>query len=381
MAMATVPPAKIVDIDLPGVHQVDWAKEIETTAMRYTLIFGLIQLVSVMILEWSRDLSPLTGSPDSVASHALISSIIVSLIVTPIAFLRGIDYRNSLKSEALPHKRTWAVVPVTIGVALLVALLIVGGFEIFSRTFQDVMLDRSSSATILVLIVGVLAYLIPRSIMSTKTAATLVNLMAIYLMATLFFAAYFNDNPLWWQRSFSYLGMTESNSSYIFNIGLIFTGILAVAWQYFFMESFAVLESHGNITHREYNIVRWVLIIAGIALAMVGIVRFGIGTFFNIIHDLSATGMGVIVALLMVSLYRIVPGYSKIFYTLSIVMAVMIAVAAVLKVLGKFNLVGLELAGFALAALWLVLFYRNTELLVAETVSEAKKEPGEALAA
>jgi hypothetical protein len=372
--MADTPTQKILEVDLPGVHEVNWAHEIEVAAMRATLIFGLIQLISVMIVEWSDELTPLTGEPGSVGGQAIISCLILCLIVTPIAFLRGINYRNTLKSEALPHKRNWAVVPVTIGVALLVLLLVVGGFEIFNRTFEDVMLDKASSATILVLLIGVLAYVISRTIMATKTAGLLVNLMAIYLLATLFFAAYFNDNPLWWQRSFSYLGMTESNSHYIFNIGLVFTGILAIAWQYFFMESFDILESHGNLSHREHTIIRWVLVIAGIALATVGIVRYGIGLFFNIVHDVAATGMGVIVGLLMVGLYWLVRGYTRVFYILSAVMAIMIATAAVLKVMGKFNLVGLELAGFALAALWLVLFYRNTELLVAETVEEARDE-------
>jgi hypothetical protein len=84
--------------------------------------------------------------------------------------------------------------------------------------------------------------------------------------------------------------------------------------------------------------------------------------------------MGVLVALLMIALYRLVPGYDKIFYAISSVMALTIVAAAVLKVMGMFNLVGLELTGFVLAVLWLVLFYRNTELLLAETALAARDE-------
>jgi hypothetical protein len=231
------------------------------------------------------------------------------------------------------------------------------------------MMDSASTATVLVLIIGVLAYSIVRNIMPVKTATTLVNLSAFYLLATLFFAAYFNDNPLWWQKSFSYLGMTDSNSRYIFDVGLLFTGILIVTWQVFFMENFTILESYGKIDHRTYNIIRWILIIAGVALATVGVVRFGINLFFNIIHDLAATGMGVMVALLMVGLYKLVPGYDRSFYVLSILMALATAAAAIFKITGSFNLVGLELAAFSLATVWLVLFHRNTELLVAQTIA------------
>jgi hypothetical membrane protein len=373
--MAQLPNTSIINAaDVSGVPQVSWGRTIEVTAIRFALIFGLIQLVSVVLLKWSQAQTPLTGPLNSVAGHALISSVILCLIVTPIAFLRRIHYRDAKVSQALARKRNWAVIPVTVGVSLVVALVVIGGFEIFSRNFQDVMLDRASTSTILVLLVGVLAYLIPRTIMSVKTAATLVNLAATYLLATLFFATYFNENPLWWQRSFSYLGMTESNSRYIFNIGLIFTGILVIAWQYYFMESFAALESLGKISRRTYNTIRWILIVAGIALSMVGIVRFGISPLFNVIHDVSATGMGVLVALLMITLYRLVPGYDKIFYAISMVMALTIVAAAVLKVMGMFNLVGLELTGFVLAVLWLVLFYRNTELLLAETALAARDE-------
>ena len=70
----------------------------------------------------------------------------------------------------------------------------------------------------------------------------------------------------------------------------------------------------------------------------------------------------------MLFLARLVPGYRPIFYTISIVTVVLIVVAAVLKVAGLFSLIGLELAGFALAGLWLLLFERNTDLLVARTV-------------
>ena len=368
-AYILTPEEELVSIDQFGATSVAWRARVEKVALSVMMVAAAIQLGMVMILDWPNELTPLSGSPDSIAAQALMSSIIIAVILAPFAFMKGINYRNALKPTALRARRRWAAIPVTIGVTLLVALLIVGGFEIFTRTFQDVMMDRGSSATVLLLIAGVLSYSIIRNIMPVKTSTTLVNLSAFYLLATLFFAAYFNDNPLWWQKSFSYLGMTDSNSRYIFDVGLLFTGILIVTWQVFFMENFVVLEAHGTIDHRTFEIIRWVLIIAGVALATVGVVRFGINTFFNIIHDLAATGMGVMVAILMVGLYKLVPGYDRSFYIVSILMAILTAIAAVLKITGSFNLVGLELAAFSLATLWLVLFHRNTELLVAQTIA------------
>ncbi|MEZ4716110.1 MAG: hypothetical protein R2851_08475 [Caldilineaceae bacterium] len=44
---------------------------------------------------------------------------------------------------------------------------------------------------------------------------------------------------------------------------------------------------------------------------MVGIVRFGIGPLFNIIHDVSATGMGVILGLMMLFMPKLNPHYMR----------------------------------------------------------------------
>lgn len=57
----------------------------------------------------------------------------------------------------------------------------------------------------------------------------------------------------------------------------------------------------------------------------------------------------------------------------AIVMAVLIALSALLRVAGIFNPVGLALAGFTLAGLWLLLFQRNTDLLVARTVIDHRQ--------
>ena len=94
----------------------------------------------------------------------------------------------------------------------------------------------------------------------------------------------------------------------------------------------------------------------------------GVRPLTNVIHDTSATGVGVISGILMVSLRWVVPGYQRNFYLISAVMAFLMLLAAVLKVAGFYSLVGLELGAFVLAGIWLLLFYRNTELLVARVL-------------
>ena len=140
--------------------------------------------------------------------------------------------------------------------------------------------------------------------------------------------------------------MTKSNSRYIFDLGLIFTGILVVNWQVYFMQSFQTLKRIGCITRRAVTIMCWALILAGARSACAGIFRYGMTPFFNIVHGTSAAGMGVMLGLLTLGKRWLVPGYQRVFHYASL--ASLLIVSAILKFAGFFSLVGLELAAFAI---------------------------------
>ncbi len=349
-------------------QQVADAENAEGLALGIALLFGLAQLLGVVLLYSRGDGASLVDGPNSVGAHALISSLVIALLISPLAYLRGLKFRYTSPLDTQHGQHRWSVVPVTIGTTLLVLLLVTIGFEVISRAFINVKLDLPATAAILTILTGVVTYLIVTRLMLTKTSALLVHLAVFYLFATLFFSTYEQDNPIWWQRSFSYLGMDDSNTRLIFDLGLVLTGILILAWQYFFMDAFTLLEDRNVIESRSITIVRLVLITAGVALAFVGIFRYGVSPLTNVIHDTSATGVGVISGILMVSLRWVVPGYQRNFYLISAVMAFLMLLAAVLKVAGFYSLVGLELGAFVLAGIWLLLFYRNTELLVARVL-------------
>ena len=229
-----------------------------------------------MLLYSRGDGASLVDGPNSVGAHALISSLVIALLISPLAYLRGLKFRYTSPLDTQHGQHRWSVVPVTIGTTLLVLLLVTIGFEVISRAFINVKLDLPATAAILTILTGVVTYLIVTRLMLTKTSALLVHLAVFYLFATLFFSTYEQDNPIWWQRSFSYLGMDDSNTRLIFDLGLVLTGILILAWQYFFMDAFTLLEDRNVIESRSITIVRLVLITAGVALAFVGIFRYGV---------------------------------------------------------------------------------------------------------
>ena len=336
-----------------------FASEIERTALTALLVFGLLAVVTVWIFNASRESIPIAPDRGSVGFQGLMLSMLAAVVITPIAYMRSNRYRNENVPAPLRRKYTWMVVPITIAVTLLVALIVAASFELITHSFQGVELSRISASLRLGTYIGTLSYFLVVWVMRMR-GSNLVYIAVFYLFATLLVAGATNENPMWYQGSFSYLGMTESNSKFIFNLGLPFTGILIVIWTFYFTDYLDVLKHENVITDRTRTLIHYGLILTGILLSFVGIVRFGMGSIGNIIHDVSATGMGVVLGVMMLFMPRLIDRFSRIFYVYSYVVVGLLITAVVLFVMGVYSLTGLELAAFSMAAVWLIIFYRNT---------------------
>ena len=344
-------------------------EQLERIALRTVMIVVLIQMAVTLVFGPRGGSIAMVGSPDSAAVRALLSAAVIAAIVGPIAYVRGTRVRNDKLPKEFHQDYRLSAVPITIAGVLVTMLAVSWFYDVLNRAFEGAMFNRITLAVLLSISSGVVAYAVAKT-MAHLRASGMLYLVVASLMGTLLLAGAHNENPYWWEYSFSHLGMTDSNSKAIFNIGLIFTGILMLVWQEFFMKEFRVLERRGLITLRIFQVFRWGFVITSIFLALVGIVRFGIGPLFNIIHDVSATGMGVILGLMMLFMPRLNPHYMRAFYYISWVILGGLIFSAVIKVLGYVNLTGLEMAGFTLASLWLLLFFRNTKLLLQRVAPE-----------
>lgn len=339
------------------------AEQIDGVAIWLALLFGAVQTVIVFVAYSSTVEMPLVGDVDSVGVYAFASSILAALVVTPIMYMLGGRLRNKALPSRRRHNYVWSVVPITLAVTLLVLRILGAVFQVLDGVFVGVALHRIAAAMSLGMLVGFLAYILA-IIAARLQASGLLYIVMIYLFGTLIMATVGQNNIHWWQRSFSYLGMSDSNSSVIFDLGLIFTAILILIWQQFFMDEFAILVEHGLVTSRSARIVRGAFILMGILLAGVGIFRFGMTPLFNVIHDISASGGIFIIAILMVAIHWLNPHYIRAFYVISIVLVLLLVVVGGLKVVGLVNLVGLELLGFVMAGAWMLLFAHHTDLLI-----------------
>lgn len=346
-----------------SAQEVDYSRRVESTALWALMISGVITAIVMFVVNADRESIPFVPDTGSVGFQGLILSILVSLILTPYAYIKASERRNRWLPPSISNRYKWSVIPITIAVTLLVALVSAGSFEIITRAFVGLELTRLAASLRLGTTVGIVAYVLVSWIMRMRITS-LLYVAVFYLFATLIIAGATNENPTWYENSFSYLGMTDSSSKAIFNLGLPFTGLLIVIWSIYFNEFLSVMKQEQVITPRAQNIIYWALILTGILLSLVGIVRFGIGPFFNVIHDVAATGMGVVLGLLMLFMPKLIRSFPRVFYIYSYLTVVMLVLAVVLMVLGIYSLTGLEVSAFVAAGFWLLVFYRNTAHLV-----------------
>jgi len=337
--------------------------QVENYALYGATIIGGLFFLLAFILNWGRESVPLVGDDSSLASMTAYAAVVIALIIAPIAFFRGAKWRAQWSPGAAESNWQWRIVPVTIGALLVTLLMVIFGFIIANAAFPAVHINWMAAPISIAVIAGALAYFVARSFYYVR-APGLILITVIALMGTLMFAGALNDDPLWYEGSFSGLGMTESNSRSVFNYGLVITGLLIVAWSQFLLDDLRVLIKYGYTTEKYLNWMRILFIVAGVFLGMVGVVRWGIGFWGNVMHDLFAGGAGAALAIVLVGMYWFIPHFVKWFYYMSWGLLALIAMAVILKIVGYFSLTGLELMGFGAASLWLLMFMRSAQNLV-----------------
>jgi hypothetical protein len=345
-------------------------EELETRALWFGLAAALIQAATTFVFNPGAAGLPLAGSPDSMAIRSFLAAIVISLGVGSYTYVWGMRSRNEFLPDEFKQDYRWSVVPMALAAMVMSAMTIAWSFAILNQAFPGATFNRVSMTLFLSIVSATIAY-VSAVYMGRLHAADMLYLGVIFLFGTLLFAGARNEDPYWWEYSFSHLGMTPSNSKAIFNVGLIFTGALIVIWSQFFMRDVAVLERRGLISHSVFRILNVALFLTGISLGMVGLVRFGIAPILNVVHDVSATGSGVILGLLMLGMWWLNPHYKRVFYYVSILIVAGMIGTVLAKVLGYLSLTGLEFGCFVLASIWLVLFFQNTQLLIARVAPES----------
>lgn len=333
------------------------------------LICGLLTAV----LNGGRNPIPFLGGLTGFGVLIFLFATALAFGVGAVSFVMGVRYRNQLVQPDM--RRSWAlpVIPLALAYALTVLLVTAIVLLVADAIFQGLSLEWFYASLITGLVCGAVAYSAANQMMQV-TVHSVIKIFAIILFAGIAISAVKDGQHLWWQQSFSFLGEMDSSGRTIFNATLILAGVLFVILQEFFMDHFIRLRDAGLLSARKTQVVRASLIGIGVALALVGLVPFGVNDFMNNVHSFSAYGLIAILLGHMIFTRRLLPYFSREYYAMTWFMVALLVAAVALHFAGSINTAGIELIGFVIAGAWFTLFVKNVELLV-DQVDAGKLAP------
>jgi hypothetical protein len=332
-------------------------------SLRFAGPIALLCGVLTWVINWGRDPIPFVSDTWGFGVLIFFFTIFIAFGVGAVAFVAGVRFRNSLVEPAM--RRSWVLpaIPLALAYTLVTLLVVTIALQFVNAAFRDLSLPWFYAALLVGIVCGAVAYSVANHMMQI-TVRTVLNIFAIILVGGIAFSAVYGNQPLWWEQSFSFLGELKSTERNVFNATLIISGVLFVILQQFFMDHFIRLHELGLLSPTKTRLVRISLIAIGVALALVGLIPFGVNDLMNTLHSFAAYVLVGILLAHMVFARRLLPCFSREFYAMTWFMVVVIVLALVLHFLGSINTAGIELLGFAIAGAWFMMFVKNVEMLV-----------------
>lgn len=230
----------------------------------------------------------------------------------------------------------------------------VGVAAVFQRSFVGATLYPTPAAIIAGAAVAVTAY---ASFLSGSNASSrqLSLVLAVFLVVGIVTAMLSSEDPLWWQKNLSALGITRDISALSFNLTVLIAGILVTTIA---KVGTAGLPAGANSDRRKVNVVRLLFVLIGIFLACVGL--FPVDRFY-VLHNTVATGMTAAFAAIVLSTPWLMPSLPPVFIVSGFVFVAVILFLGILFAVGIYNLTAVELIASLVIFAWIILFLRNVQ--------------------
>ena len=347
------------------------AAKVERQALRFALGAAVAAALFSLLFVRSPTL-PIAGALKSVSGYSLMFTLVIGLLVGPLAYWQGAMETNRAVTGARRHDFRWSIVPITLGLSVASTLAMMALWELFSRVFTNAVLERSFYLIVFVGIAGAATYVLYQALAHIDSLS-LLYLSLLGIFGSFFFSALLHPNPYWWEFSFSHLGTAESDVRFLFNIGLVVTAVLLIAWQQFFMEDVMALQRHGLVSVRTQRFLRIMLIAMALGAGGTGAIRWGISPFLNVMHTVAASGFGIAVGLILASLPWTMPFQPRELLYASYTLLALVLLVVIFRVAGQISLVGMQMSATLLGSFWIIIFVRNTKLIVDRLEAEPER--------
>ena len=322
---------------------------IESLAIAAGLIAVVLAFGVTLWVQWG-DLAPLGGT-GSVAAVALPCVAVTSAAAFIWAYIRHADGGVRWRRRH-PFRRVLDVLGLTLTGVGVAVLLTASLLEVFGLAFVGLQLNAVTTAALVAALAGVSAYALSL-IASQLTSSTLATLLTLFLVAGVFTSMLTADDPAWWERNFSALGMGTATSSYAFNLTMLIAGLAILALSDYLTIDLLERRKGG---HRGVRIIRGALALVGIALVGVGAVPVNISVpAHNTFSTLALVGFTLLIVLAPI----VLRGLPVAFILTTVLFVGLIVAGVVLFVKGEVNLTALELIAVLVIFTWLILFTRS----------------------
>ena len=335
-------------------------------ALRGALAAALAGALLSFTLNWGRSPVPLVGDWRAFGILAALLGALSATVAAAVAYIVGMRFRNTQMPPNRRHNYWLSLAPVALGTGVQILLAAGVGIVFASVIFKELALINGIASVIVGAICAVIVFSVMGRFLLANERSVLLTL-ALLLVLGIVVAAANEQNPKWWEESFSYLGTAASNTNLLFNISFVLTGLLIVVWQQFYLENITTLVERGIVKPRVHTIFRYGLIVVGLFVMLIGILHWGASPLISAVHDISAYTAGGLITLAMLAIRWLIPRMSNEFYVATYALAAVMIGAVLMLFFGLFNTVGVELVYFTTAGAWFVLLMESTEMLVAAT--------------
>lgn len=245
------------------------------------------------------------------------------------------------------------VASLTIAASAMAAMGALAVFTVFQRMFQGLRLGQLAATLMAAATVAAACYLLANIAQAMNTSGV-AALLGAFLAAGVVASTLTADDPGWWQKNFSALGMSSEASSSAFNFTVITAGVvLSTLADYLVVD----LRRWRGVTKRAVQIIRVLLIVIGLGLIGLGFIPVDLS---RLIHDINAVTVLVGFGGLILSTPYLLSGLPRPFLLSTAVLgAVIIFVVALWMPLRVYNFTAVELLSVLIIFAWLSLFTRT----------------------
>lgn len=299
----------------------------------------------------------LTGDT-SIATVSIVLSFISGILSFSLCFIRIKQAKIQSTAKDI-YWRHFPSILVSFSVITLYALFFF--FKVLGAIFYGASFDLYTSSAIFFVVNASVNYLLINLALALNLML-LTNLMVFVIIGGVFGSMMTNNDKLWWQHNFSFLGTVEAKASWQFNVTLILSAVLMIA-----LVDFIFVHLAKKYPTKQVTILRILLILVALNLGGVGAFPYKEASLSAVIHNQVAANLVYLIIILILTIRWLLPVISKEFQLVSyLIMGMLVASVILFQGVHYLSLTAFELFSFILAFAWLLLLFQYLQKLVLE---------------